>query len=92
MERRRRRRRRGELDSPDERHHLLHDVFAEGDDNKEFLQEETAALVWVHQQTSGVRQVRPKHSRSAHQSPVCSFSPGGVHRSVQQAVFCSGAA
>lgn len=25
--------------SPDEGHHLLHDVFAEGDDNKEFLWE-----------------------------------------------------
>lgn len=36
----------GELDSPDERHHLLHDVFAEGDNNEELLQEETAALVW----------------------------------------------
>lgn len=34
----------GELDSPDERHHLLHDVFAEGDDDEEFLWEETAQV------------------------------------------------
>lgn len=34
----------GELDSPDERHHLLHDVFAEGDDDEEFLWDETAQV------------------------------------------------
>lgn len=37
--------RRRELDSPDERHHLLHDVLAEGDNDEELLQEETAASV-----------------------------------------------
>lgn len=54
----------GELDSPDERHHLLHDVFAEGDDDEEFLWEETAAASASEQlQTSGSRQVRPNPDR-----------------------------
>lgn len=52
-----------EWDSPHEWHHLLHDVFAKGDDNKEFLWEEKAALVLENQQTTGKRKVRTKYSR-----------------------------
>lgn len=37
--------RRREAHSPDERHHLLHDVLAEGDDDKEFLWKDKTGLV-----------------------------------------------
>lgn len=52
-----------EWNSPHEWHHMLHDVFAKGDDNKEFLWEEKAALVLGNQQTTGKRKVRAKYSR-----------------------------
>lgn len=52
-----------EWDLPHEWHHLLHDVFAEGDDDKEFLWEEEAALVLGNQKTTEKRKVAAKYSR-----------------------------